>query len=193
MRLIFLSGQPRLFPVKEYCKVLEEVAAENGVETRLGTELIEIRPAAKEAVFRRLGSGEESVLRYDLLHVTPPMGPLGFVADSDIAGPGGWIEVDRQTLQHIRIPNVFGLGDASNLPTVKTGAAIRRQAPVLVSNLLALMKGRPMTAKYDGFTACPIVTGYQQILMAEFDYSRAPISGKHVELLNLKMQPKNPD
>lgn len=191
MRLIFLSGERHLFPVKAYSEILEEVAIQKGVETHLGTELIEIRPATKEAVFRRLDGGEERVLRYDMIHVAPPMGPLDAFADSELADEAGWIEVDRHTLQHVRFSNAFGLGDAANLPTVRTGAAIRRQAPVLVSNLLAQMAGRPMTAKYDGFTACPIVTGYDQLLMAEFDYSRAPFWGNDIELLDLPRNLKN--
>lgn len=192
IRLIFSSGFPQLFPVKEYCEILEDVVAEKGIEIRLGADLVEIRPATKEAVFRQVGTGEESVLRYGLIHVAPPMGPLDVFANSELAGEGGWVDVDRQTLQHVRFPNVFGLGDASSLPTVKTGAAAGRQAPVVVNNLIALMEGRPMTAKYDGSTACSVAAGYGQLLMAEFDYSRQPPSGADVELLDLTRYQKNP-
>lgn len=145
-RLIFLSGRAEMFPVNEYCKMLEEAAAEKGVETRFGTELVEFRPATKEAVFRQTDSGKEAMLRYDLLLLAPPMGPLVVVVNSELAEPVGWVEVDRQTLQRVRFPNVFSLGDASSLPTVKTGSAIRHQTPVLISNLLALMDDRPLTA-----------------------------------------------
>lgn len=192
MRLIFLSGAPKLFPIPEYCELLEEVAAEKGVETHLGADLIEIRPTTKEAIFRRVETGEELVLRYGLLHVAPPMGPLDVFANSELAGKDGWVDVDRQTLQHVRFPNVFGLGDASSVPTVKTGAAAAHQAPVVVSNLVALMEGRPMTAKYSGFTACSVAAGYGQLLMAEFDYSQQPTPGTDVELLDLTRFLKSP-
>ena len=69
------------------------------------------------------------------------------------------MDVDKST-QHVRYANVFSLGDASSLPTSKTGAAIRKQAPVLVRNLLDAMQGRPLAAQYDGYAACPLVTGY---------------------------------
>ena len=84
------------------------------------------------------------------------------------------MEVDRHTLRHVRYPNVFALGDASSLPTSKTGAAIRKQAPVLVENLLAAREGRPPEAVYDGYTSCPVVTGYGKLILAEFDYSKNP-------------------
>jgi len=81
---------------------------------------------------------------------------------------------DKYTLQHTRYPNIFSLGDASSLPTSRTGAAIRKQAPVLVKNLVAAMRGKPLTARYDGYAACPIVTGYGRLIMAEFDYDGTP-------------------
>lgn len=191
-RLIFLSGESSLFPIQQYCGLLEKVMIEKGIETHFRTELIEIRPATKEAVFRRVDSGEEYTLRFDMIHVPPPMGPLEIFANSPLADQRGWIDIDRHTLQHVRFPNVFGIGDASNLPTIRTEAASEHQAPILVSNLVALMERRPMTAKYDGFTGRPIVTGYNQVLKAEFDYSNLPCAGLEVELLNLIHPPKNP-
>jgi sulfide:quinone oxidoreductase len=69
---------------------------------------------------------------------------------------------------------VFSIGDAAGLPTSKTGAAIRKQAPVLVHNLLAAMRGAPIDAAYDGYTSCPVVTGYGKMVLAEFDYDNKP-------------------
>ena len=80
------------------------------------------------------------------------------------------LDVDKHTLQHVRYPNVFALGDASSLPTSRTGAAIRKQAPVLVDNLLAFRQGQPLTASYDGYASCPLVTGFGKLVLAEFDY-----------------------
>ena len=102
------------------------------------------------------------------------MGPPAFIAGSPLADDNGWVDVDKDTLQHVRYPNVFGLGDSSNLPTSKTGAAIRKQAPVLVRNLKSLKAGQPLTAKYNGYTSCPIVTGYGRMILAEFDYDGNP-------------------
>ena len=78
------------------------------------------------------------------------------------------------TLQHPRYANVFALGDASSLPTSKTGAAIRSQAPVLVANLIAAMRGKPIKAQYDGYASCPLVTGYGRLILADFNYDKQP-------------------
>ncbi|MGA0200048.1 MAG: NAD(P)/FAD-dependent oxidoreductase, partial [Prochlorotrichaceae cyanobacterium] len=95
-----------------------------------------------------------------------------FIKKSPLANntPGGWVEVDPATLQHLRYANVFSLGDASSLPTSKTAAAVRKSAPILSRNLYALIRGQSLQAQYDGYTCCPLITGYNSAIMAEFAY-----------------------
>jgi len=120
-------------------------------------------------------SQTEVVIPYDMMHLAPPQSAPDFIKRSKISvqeGPDrGWINVDIHTLQHKEYPNVFALGDAAALPTAKTGAAIRKQAPVLVENLLTVMKHQLPMQRYGGYSSCPIVTGYGKMLLAEFDYS----------------------
>jgi sulfide:quinone oxidoreductase len=97
------------------------------------------------------------------------------IAQSPLANEEGWVEVDPGTLQHTRYENVFGIGDNSSLPTSKTGAAIRKQAPVLVDHLTATMNQTPpVNGTYNGYTSCPLVTGYGKLVLAEFDYDKEP-------------------
>ncbi len=173
-RVIFAAAGSEIFAVEKYKQVLQGVVERKGIETMFRHNLVAVRPATREAVFRQLDTGEEVSVRYDMIHVTPPQGPPAFIARSPLADAEGWVDVDRYTLQHVRFPNVFALGDSSSLPTSKTGAAIRKQAPVLVRNLRALEAGRPLTARYDGYTSCPVVTGYGRMVLAEFDYDKQP-------------------
>lgn len=172
-RIVFGCAPPGIFSVPEYARALDRVVERRGIETLYRHRLSAIRPDEREAIFSD-GEGREVVIGYDMIHVTPPQGPLEFVARSALAGEGGWVEVDRATLRHPTYRNVFSLGDASSLPTSKTGAAIRAQAPVLIENLLSVIAGGEPTAAYDGYTACPIVTGYGRLIMAEFDYDLTP-------------------
>lgn len=172
--VIFASAAASIFAVKKYAQALDKIAARRQIDTRFQHNLIEVRPQTKEAVFQRLDTKEEVVLPYSLLHVTPPMSAPDFIKRSPLASEAGWVDVDKQTLQHVRYPNIFSLGDASSLPTSKTGAAIRKQAPVLVQNLMATRQGRSLTARYDGYTSCPLVTGYGRLILAEFDYDLIP-------------------
>jgi sulfide:quinone oxidoreductase len=172
--ITFGIANAAIFAVPRYAAALNKVIARKGIDVRFRHNLIEIRAGSKEAVFQNLETDEPVVLPYDLLHVTPPMSAPDFVKHSPLANADGWVDVDRATLQHTRYANVFALGDASSLPTSKTGAAIRKQAPVLVKNLLAAIAKKPLPASYDGYTACPLVTGYGKLVMAEFDYNLTP-------------------
>ena len=170
IEVIFALAGPRIFAVDKYAVVLQEVVNRKGIDARYRHNLIEVRGASKEAVFKHMDTEEEVVLKYDMLHVTPPMSAPDFVSQSELAAESGWVDVDQYTLQHKRFSNIFSLGDAANLPTSKTGAAIRKQAPVLVANLLALLENQPLIARYDGYTSCPVVTGYDSMVLAEFNY-----------------------
>lgn len=170
----FISGMPSIFSVKKYADALMKHCQQTGIETLFKHNLVEIRPEKKEAIFINLDTQQELVQPYDMIHVTPPMGPPDFIKNSPLADSAGWVDVNKSSLQHNKYKNVFGLGDASSLPTSKTGAAIRKQAPVLVKNLLSLMKGEALTASYDGYTSCPLVTGYDSLILAEFDYDLNP-------------------
>ena len=172
--IIFATANAGIFQVEKYAKTLRAVVARKGIDARYRTNLVEIRPETKEAVFKNLDTNEETIVHFDLIHVTPPQSAPDFVRQSPLANADGWVDVDKATLRHTKYPNVFALGDASSLPTSKTGAAIRKQAPVLVKNLAAAIHGKPLTASYDGYAACPLVTGYGKVVMAEFDYDLTP-------------------
>ncbi len=171
----FVKAGPGIFAVKKYAESLTKVADRKNIERVWQTELIALRPDQKEAVFKNLETAEETVMSYEMIHVTPPMSAPAFIANSPLAAENGWVEVNKETTQHTRFDNVFALGDCSNLPTSKTGAAIRKQGPVTVANVLAYLGGKEMSKKYDGYTSCPLVTGYGSLILAEFDYDKQPM------------------
>lgn len=174
-KVMFASANPGIFGVPKYAAVLSQIIKDRGIETRFQHNLVKVDGERQVATFQKVGTEERVEIPYNFLHVTPPMRSPRFVANSPLADAAGWVEVDKATTRHVRFPNVFSLGDASSLPTGKTGAAIRKQAPVLVSHLLAAMQGQSSTAKYDGYTSCPLVTGYGRLVLAEFDYDSKPV------------------
>jgi sulfide:quinone oxidoreductase len=174
-RVVFMNAKASLFTAPYYIPPLERIIKARGIEVQLGQELMALRPDSREAVFRNVQDGGEQILRYEMIHVTPPLGTPPAVRTSALANADGWVEVNKFTLQHVRYPDVFSLGDCSNLPTSKTGAAIRKQAPVLVENLLAVRAKTAPPAQYDGYTSCPVVTGRGKLIMAEFNYDKVPV------------------
>lgn len=173
-KIIFTSAAAGSFQVKKYADTLDKVMARKSIITKFRHNLIEIKSETQEAIFENLDTKEKTTLHYDLLHVSPPQSSPDFIKRSPLANADGWVDVDKKTLQHNRYKNIFSLGDASSLPTSKTGAAIRKQAPVLVKNLIAAINGKSLVANYDGYTSCPLVTGYGRLVMAEFDYDLKP-------------------
>jgi sulfide:quinone oxidoreductase len=176
----YATALPVIFGVKAYAELLVEIAARHGIDVRYQHKLVGVDGAAREAVFEVTQGEEKKTERigYEALHVVPPQSAPDFVKQSPLAcaeGAGkGWVEVDKNTLQHPRYDRIFGLGDATTTPNAKTGAAIRHQVPVLVENLLARMQDRELKASYGGYGACPLVTGRGKVLLAEFDYTQEP-------------------
>lgn len=176
--LQYMSGGTRLFGVEKYEKTLKKVVERDKINLNFFVKLVEIDGPGKKAKFVGIGQDnkdKEFWMSFDMIHVTPPQSAPDFIRDSPLANAAGWVDVDKNSLQHVRYPNVFSLGDASSLPTSRTGAAIRKQAPVLVANLLALINNKPERASYNGYTSCPVVTGYGKLVLAEFDYNNKPI------------------
>lgn len=115
--------------------------------------------------------GNRYGIHYDMLHTAPPSVAPKFIQDSELVNDAGWVDVDHQTMQHLSYPNIFGLGDVAALPTAKTGAAIRKQAPIVVENIDLLIKTNKIgIKKYNGYSSCPLVTDYGKMVLGEFDY-----------------------
>jgi sulfide:quinone oxidoreductase len=176
-KIIYGNATGKMFGVPTYCTPLEKIVEGKNIDVRYFHNLVEIKPESKEAIFQvtKENSTEEVAIKYDLLHVSPSMFPPEFIRNSKIAGAGGFVDVNKDTLQHNVYSNVFSLGDASSLPTSKTAAAIRKEAPVLVANLLSVMKQEKLNSIYNGYACCPLVTGYGKTIMAEFDYDKKPL------------------
>lgn len=173
----FYSGGGIIFGVKKYADTLNKVIARYKIQTHFKHNLVEIDGPNKKAYFED-ENGNRVEQAFDMIHVTPPQSAPDFVKNSPLAVPGnvlGWVDVDKFTTQHNRYKNVFSCGDVSSLPNAKTGAAVRKQAPVLVNNLLHVMKGGQLDAKYTGYGSCPLVTGYGKLVLAEFDYDNNPM------------------
>jgi len=193
-KLVFATPGSVIFGVQPFRAALEDVIRKKEIILKTFYNPVKIDPVRKEIHFKWSKPGDNHcviteeqglpekiegestiVMKYDMLHLAPPQSAPDFVRHSPLAyadGPNkGWLEVDIHTLQHSRYPNIFGLGDAAALPTAKTGAAIRKQAPVVVANILQRLKdGSLAPGQYSGYSSCPLVTGYGKMLLAEFKY-----------------------
>ena len=144
-----------------------------GLHTTQKLQAIDI--GARQAYFVN-PEGARTQVPYDFIHVVPPMRAPDAVKNSDLAwkeGPmaaGGWLEVDKETLQHRRYPNVFGVGDINGTPRGKTAATVKKSAPIVAQHLVDVMAGRAPGQKFDGYTSCPLLLREGSAWLIEFDY-----------------------
>lgn len=177
----FYTGGGVIFGVKKYAEVLNKVINRYNIKTHFLHNLVEIDAENKVAYFECKDT-DGNIMRtpqeFDMIHVTPPQSAPDFIKNSSLAvkdNPLGWVDVNKDTMQHNVYKNIFGCGDATSTPNAKTGAAIRKQAPVLVENLLSVLDGTFPKEKYNGYGSCPLVTGYGKLVLAEFDYNNEPL------------------
>ena len=167
---------PRIFGVPAIADNLDKVIADYGIHLHTGSEVRSIDSGSRKVTMTHISDGTETTLPYDVLHAVPHQSAPDWVKSSPLStihsggDANGYVDIDKHTMQHVRYPNVFALGDAGSSPNSKTGAAVRKQAPVVVENIDALLNGRPLPGSYDGYASCPIVTSSREMLLAEFDY-----------------------
>ncbi|CAG9000448.1 MAG: hypothetical protein CENE_02443 [Candidatus Celerinatantimonas neptuna] len=170
----FTPYKDRIFSVPLYNRFVTERWQQQGVHVHYQNVLKGIDAFAKKAYFRKPDGALKSE-HYDFIHIVPPMSAPDAILQSDLVWQEGpyakdWLEVDPFTLQHRRFPEVFGIGDVAGIPLGKTAASVKLQAPVVEANLISYLTGRTMTARYNGYTSCPLITAIGKAILAEFGY-----------------------
>jgi len=169
----FCNAGPGMFGVPFFAKALNKVVANYGITCNFGNNLVAINGETKTATFETTdsdGNKQRVDRKFDIIHVTPPQSAPDFIKKSPLADAGGWIDVHKNTLQHVKYANVFGLGDATNTPNAKTAAAVRKQVPFVVDNILKLKNNAALIEGYDGYGSCPLTTSLNTVILAEFSY-----------------------
>ncbi len=170
----FNTTLPVMFGVPLFAEALLGVVDRYGIQADFKSTLVAIDGNKKEAVFEvedAEGKKSRVTKAFDMIHVTPPQSAPDFLKGSPISDAAGWVDVDPGTLRHKKYDNIFGLGDATNTPNAKTAAAARQQAPLVARGLLATIKNAPLPKPYDGYGACPLLTGKNSVMLAEFCYN----------------------
>ncbi len=170
--LEFYTATPGMFGVPFFAKALLKVVADYGIKTHFTSNLIAIDGKKKTATFEVTEGAKKSEVTkpFDMIHVTPPQSAPEFIKKSPLANAAGWVDVHPLSLQHTKYPNIFGLGDATSTPNAKTAAAVRKQVPIVVDNILAVINAKAVAEKYDGYGSCPLTTSLNTVMLAEFAY-----------------------
>ncbi|GAC1642838.1 MAG: FAD/NAD(P)-binding oxidoreductase [Mycobacterium sp.] len=177
IQVILVLPTPGMFGVKVFAEELERVVARYNIDVHKNSEVTTVNPDTRTVTITDNAANTTQEVGYNLLHVVPRQSAPDWIKASPIAdpeNPGGYVQIDKNTMRHARFDNVFALGDAGSSPNSKTGAAIRKQAPVVAANLQASLAGKPLPASYGGYASCPLTTARNKVLLAEFDYTMLP-------------------
>jgi sulfide:quinone oxidoreductase len=165
-----------LFGVKEYVPALQKYVEKYSAALNFFHNLVAVDGPARTAVFevKKPDAAPTTVeMAFEMMHVSPPQSAPDFIRVSPLADAAGWVDVDQATLRHKSLDNIWSLGDVMNAPNAKTAAAARKQAPVVVENIVADIDGRAPAARYDGYGSCPLTVERGKIVLAEFGYGGA--------------------
>lgn len=169
----FYNAGAVLFGVADYVPALEGYIQKYQVNTHFTHNLVKVDGPNKRAYFAITDKdGEKSIVEteFDMLHVCPPQAAPDFIRNSPLVDAAGWVDVDKETLQHTQFKNIWSLGDVSNTPNAKTMAAARKQAPVVAQNIADAIDGNTLRVIYDGYGSCPLTVERGKIVLAEFGY-----------------------
>ncbi|MBG0741020.1 NAD(P)/FAD-dependent oxidoreductase [Paeniglutamicibacter antarcticus] len=186
IRVVMVVPTPTVYGVDVVDQELNRKIAEYGVELRYSSEVTAVDGAAQtvtispvtnpKARAESVAAGSE-VLRYDLLHGVPPQVAPDWLQSTGLTRPGepgGFVDVNPETLQHSRHRDIWSLGDAAGTKNFKSGASLRKQTLVLAKNLKAASKGKAPRHKYDHYSTTPFTVSRSTVVFAEFDHLHKP-------------------
>ncbi len=141
-----------------------------------------------DGVGGKLVSYDERELDFDLLVTVPLHGGAAYVERSPGLGDAlGFVPTDKTTLQTSARPNVFALGDATDLPTSKAGSVTHFEAEVLAENVARFLADEELDTGYDGHANCFIETGFHKALLIDFNYDVEPLPGHFPTVFGLPL------
>lgn len=118
-------------------------------------------------------------ISYDLLVSVPTNMGVEAIERSGIGDDLNYIQVDKGTLQSKRWPNVWGVGDANNIPASKAGSVTHFQHEIVTANILAHLAGQESHEIFDGHSLCYIESGNGKAVLIDFNYDHEPVEGTY--------------
>jgi sulfide:quinone oxidoreductase len=194
--LQFLSPINRAFTIESVSEMATPIFEEKGIDLQLLAGIDSIDAERKVVITDAM---EE--YPYDLLICVPPHKGAQVVTDSGLAPKSGWLPTDRHTLQVKkmaapgtkdedveRYPNIFALGDATDLPLSKAGSTAHFEAPIVAERVAAAVLGRKPSGKhalYTGKVMCFFEVGDGKGTLLSFDYDHPPKPPKPNQLWHI--------
>jgi sulfide:quinone oxidoreductase len=167
-----LSPLNRAFTIEATSKLVQPILAERDIELIGFFNVESVDPVAKTVT-----SLEGETVAYDLLILVPPHRGQQVIEASSLGDERGWVPVDKNTLKHTELADIWAVGDTTNIPISKSGSVAHYEATVAAAEIAAEVKGEaPPTHVYDGKVMCFLETGQGKATTIQFDYDHPPVS-----------------
>lgn len=170
--VIFVTPLDGAFTKPVASNVLGNLLSERGIEVVTDFQVESIDNETRELI-----SFDGRRVPFDLLVTIPPNHGVDVVAESGLADEAGFVEVNKNTLQSVKNPHVWAVGDATNVPTSKAGSVAHFEMDAFIPNLIQSIEGLPLTGDFDGHANCFIESGRGQALLLDFNYDQEPLPG----------------
>ena len=167
--LHFISPLPRVFPIESVATVTAPMLEERGYNIHTFFNVESVDPVKKE-----LNSLEGETIPFDLLVLVPPHKGADVVTRSGLAESGGWVPTDRHTLKVEGPDGIYAIGDATNLPISKSGAAAHFEGEIVAGNIVQELRGEKPSHQYSGHVTCFLESGNNRATILNFDYNHPP-------------------
>ena len=170
--ITYVTPLPGAFTKPRATKMLSELLKEKNIKIIPDFSIMEVDNETKEIV-----DYAEQRIPFDCLVSIPTNMGDDLIERSGMGDDLNFVLTDKHTLQSKIAENIFVIGDAADVPTSKAGSVVHFEADILEENLMCVIEGRPMTAKFDGHANCYIETGYGKGTLIDFNYDVEPLPG----------------
>lgn len=172
VEISYVTPLPGAFTKPQATKMLGELLDEKNIKV-----IPEFYIERVDNKNKKIISYDEQEIPFDVLTIVPVNMGSDVIERSGLGDDLNFVPTDKYTLRSEKYENIFVLGDASNIPTSKSGSVVHFSADVLFENLMSAIEGRPLMAKFDGHSNCYIETGFGKGSIIDFNYETEPLPG----------------
>ena len=172
VEISYVTPLPGAFTKPQATKMLGELLEEKNIKV-----IPEFYIERVDNENKKIISYDEQEIPFDVLTIVPVNMGSDVIERSGLGDDLNFVPTDKYTLRSEKYENIFVLGDASNIPTSKSGSVVHFSADVLFENLMSAIEGRPLMAKFDGHSNCYIETGFGKGSIIDFNYDTEPLPG----------------
>lgn len=173
IEIVYVTPLEGAFTKPVCSKALGHLLDERNIKLETDFVIERVDPEKKELV-----SMDEREVPFDLLVTVPLNMGADFLATSGLGDDLNYVPVNKETFLSNAHPNIFALGDASDIPASKAGSVAHFAVEMFAENFINHVAGKPMVHKFDGHANCFIESGNGKGLLIDFNYTTEPLPGK---------------